>query len=399
MAAERAVGVERERDVAVRTATRDAAGPAVQGGRHAAPVEEQDRPPTVLDEPAERLEERRRQRIAGLPPEVDEPHARHRRSDPRAERASRKARPALGPRGRRAVHRHRTLERGAFRGHGARVVPRVGLLLVRSVVLLVHDDQPHASHRCEHGGPRADDDPRLPARDPVALVASLGVAERRMDDRDEVAEAAPEAADGLRRKRDLRDEDDRSQAALEGCGTRLEVHLGLPAARRPVEQDVLTDPLVERRDDPRDRVPLVVREPLRLGLALERLAQGRRGPFTTRRAARGRDELERAGRRRPVVVGEPQGEVDELRGDLVEQAADGRKLDPGRRADPDVRDHPSRRAAPEADGDDRAFRRPLRHLVRERAGERSGRDERIDGREGHVSRVLASRDDPPALPG
>ena len=368
-------------------------------GRHAAPVEEQDRATPVLDQPAEGLEERRRQRIAGLATEIDEPHARHRRADPRAERAPREASPALGPRGRRAVDRDCALERRALRGHGARVVPRVGLLLVRGVVLLVDDDQTHASHRCEHGRAGADDDARLPSRDPVPLVASLGVAERRMDDRDEVAEAAAEAADGLRRERDLRDEDDRPEAALERGRARLEVHLGLAAARRAVEEDVLADAFVERRDDPCDRGPLLVREPLRLGLSLERLAQGGRRPLATGCAPHRRDELERAGRRRAVVVGEPQREVDERGRDLVEQATDRRRLDPGRRADPDVRDHTSRRTPSEADGDDGALRRPFRHLVGERAGERTGRDQRIDGGEGHASSVLATRDDASSCPG
>jgi hypothetical protein len=53
MAAERAVAMQRERDVAVRAAARDAAGPAVESGRNAAAVEQEDRLAAVFREPAE----------------------------------------------------------------------------------------------------------------------------------------------------------------------------------------------------------------------------------------------------------------------------------------------------------------------------------------------------------
>ena len=67
------------------------------------------------------------------------------------------ARPALGARRRRAVDRDRTLERGALRGDGAGVVARVGLLLVRRVVLLVDADEPEPRQRREHRRAGADD--------------------------------------------------------------------------------------------------------------------------------------------------------------------------------------------------------------------------------------------------
>jgi ribosomal protein L7/L12 len=54
------------------------------GGGEAAAVEEKDRLAPVLGELAELGEQRRRQRIAGLPPQVDDPHRRHRGAEPRA---------------------------------------------------------------------------------------------------------------------------------------------------------------------------------------------------------------------------------------------------------------------------------------------------------------------------
>ena len=240
--------------------------------RDTAPVEEQDRPPAAVHQPAERAEERSRERIARLAAQVDEPHGRHRRPDPRRERQAPEPCPALGPRRRGAVHRDRALERRPLGGDRARVVARVGLLLVRGVVLLVDDDQPDAAHRREHRRPRADDDPRLAPRDPVALVAPLRRAERRVHDRDAVAEPATEASHRLRREGDLRHEHDRPEPALERCRAGLEVDLRLAAAGRPLQQDVLADALVECRDDPLDRRALLVRQRLRLGLAFERLA-------------------------------------------------------------------------------------------------------------------------------
>ncbi len=150
-------------------------------------------------------------------------------------------------------------------------------------MLLVDDDQADAAHRGEDRRPGPDDDPRLATRDPVALVAPLGVSERGVDDRHEVAEALPEAPDGLRRERDLRDEHDRPETALERRGARLEVDLGLAAARRALEQHVLAHPHVEGRDDPLDGRALIGRQRLRLGLAGERLAERR--ATAARRAA------------------------------------------------------------------------------------------------------------------
>jgi len=389
VAVERVVGVQRERDVAVHATARDAAGAAVDRRRDTAPVEEQDRPPAAVHQPAERGEERGRERVARLAAQVDEPHGRHRRPDPRRERQAPEPCPALGPRRRGAVHGDRALEGRPLGGDRACVVAGVGLLLVRGVVLLVDDDQPDAAHRREHGRPGADDDPRLAPRDPVALVAPLRRPERRVHDRDAVAEPATESSHRLRRERDLRHEHDRPEPALERRRTRLEVDLRLAAAGRPLQQDVLADALVECRDDPLDRRALLVRQRLRLGLAAERLALDGRRSLAPRRAALRRDELERSGGRRAVVVRHPQRQVDEGRGHLVEQPANGRRLDPGRRLDAHVRYDPTGRAPPEPDRHDGALRKALGNLVGEGPDQRPGGDERVDGGQRHGTANVA----------
>src|SRR5438552_14508407 len=195
----------------------------MQRGRDAAAVEEQDRLAAALDDAAQLVEERRRERIAGLATQVDDAYRRQIGAEPRAELEPLEARPALGPRRRRAVDRDGTLERRALRGDRARVVARVGVLLVRGVVLLVDDDQAETAHRREDRRARADDDARLAARDPLALVATLRVRQPRVQDRDAVAEARADPADRLRRKGDLGHEHDPPEPALEQRGAGLEV--------------------------------------------------------------------------------------------------------------------------------------------------------------------------------
>ena len=82
-------------------------------------------------------------------------------------------------------------------------------------MLLVHADDTEARHRREHCRTCADDDRRFTARDARALVAALGLGQRRMEDRDPLAETRAEAADGLRCEGDLRNEHDRAAPALE----------------------------------------------------------------------------------------------------------------------------------------------------------------------------------------
>ena len=187
--AQRVVAVQHERNVAVRTANRLAAGATVKRGRNTAAVEQQNRLAAALLDRSQLGEERRRQRIAGLAAQVDDLHARQVAGEPSTQFEPFEARPALRPRRRRAVDRDRAFERSALRSDGARVVRGVGVLLVGGVVLFVDDDQPEATHRSKDRGARADDDSRLATCDPLALVAALGIGQPRMENCDAVAEA------------------------------------------------------------------------------------------------------------------------------------------------------------------------------------------------------------------
>ena len=241
--------------------------------------------PPVLGDAPELRQERGRERVAALAAEVDDAHARHRRPDPRREDDALERGPALRPWRGAAVDRDRTLERGPLRGDRARVVARIRLLLERRVVLLVDDHEAEVAHRREDRRARADDDPRLAAGDPIALVAPLRLPERRVENRDRVAEALPEPAHRLRGERDLRHEHDRAAAASERRVAGLEVHLGLAAPGRPHEQEVSRRSIVEAADDPRDRRLLLGRELVRCGLPRQRLALHRRRPLPSRRRA------------------------------------------------------------------------------------------------------------------
>src|SRR4029079_7262181 len=101
-------------------------------------------------------------------------------------------------------------------------------------------------------------------------------------------------------------EDDRAEPPLERGRARLEIDLGLPAASRPLEQQVLADTFVECREHPPDGRLLLVRQPFRLGLSCERLPQGRRGPLAARASAGGGEELQGASGGRARTVREPQ---------------------------------------------------------------------------------------------
>ena len=67
-------------------------------------------------------------------------------------------------------------------------------------------------------------------------VAALNSGERRMHRHHAGAEAAPETIDQLRRQGDLRHEHQRLAAICDGRRDHPQIHLGLAAARDPVEQ-------------------------------------------------------------------------------------------------------------------------------------------------------------------
>ena len=339
---------------------------------------------------AELGQERRRDRVAGFPPQVDDANGWQLPSEPAAELEPLEALPALGPGRGAPVEDDRSVEGSALRGDRPGVVARVRLLLVRGVVLLVDADHAEVGHRREQRRARTDDDGRRPGRDSLSLVAPLRVRERRVENRDAVAEARPQASDGLRSEGDLGDEHDRAAAARERVCAGLEVDLGLAAPRGAVEQEERMLSCVDCLADACERRLLRFAQLGRGRLAGERVAIGGRGPLCPARALLRGDERERPTGSRAVVVRHPQREVDERRRHLVEHTVDRPWLDARGRVRPNADDHAATACARQRDGDDRALADAVLHRVCERPGESPRRDERVDGGERHPSSVVVA---------
>ena len=186
-----------------------------------------------------------------------------------------------------------------------------------------------------------------------------------MENRDAISEACSKAAERLRRQRDLGHEDDRASTGGKGGRTRADVHLGLAAPGRTREQDVAASAR-EQALDPRECLFL------RHGKLRRRrfCRQGGRGrhlaPFAaTRRLVRG-DERERSGRRRAVVVRDPEREVDERGRQRLEHPLGCNRLDVRRRLGVGVHHDAAAARVAEADREHRALLHLVRDLVRER---------------------------------
>src|SRR6266511_1957401 len=116
-----------------------------------------------------------------------------------------------------------------------------------------------------------------------------------------------------------------------------------------------------------------------------------RSPNPARKPLQGSHECERATRRRPVVVGEPQRELDQHRRQLLDHALDRHSLYSLRRSHPDLGDDASSPCVAEAHLDHRARAHAVRHLVGELTRERARSHQWIDRREGHAASVVRAK--------
>src|SRR5688572_31397917 len=101
--------------------------------------------------------------------------------------------PALEGGRRAAQHAYGAGGAGAHNGDFARVVARRFALLVAGFVLLIDDDRPEVPDGREDGGPRTDRDAARALMQSAPRVVPLAVAQRRMQDRNGIAEVGPEA--------------------------------------------------------------------------------------------------------------------------------------------------------------------------------------------------------------
>ena len=111
---------------------------------------------------------------------------------------------------------------------------------------------------------------------------------------------------------------------------------------------------VERGEfDANDGSSLCRRQLLRLALAGQRLAFGGRSALASPRRHAGRDERQRSGGGRAVVVGEPEREPDERSREPVDDAPRLGDVDAGGRLDVRLDDDAAKAPAAEPDRDDR----------------------------------------------
>ncbi len=120
-------------------------------------------------------------------------------------------------------------------------------------MLLVDHDQAQVGHRRERRRARPDRDPGLARAQPPPLVVARPRRHPRVQQRHRIAEAAPEAVDRLRRQRDLGDQHDRAQAALQRRLGGREVDLGLARAGDAVQQPLAAVAAARRRSPPAAR--------------------------------------------------------------------------------------------------------------------------------------------------
>ena len=141
------------------------------------------------------------------------------------------------------------------------VIARALLLLVRSVVLLVDDDQTHACERREHRRARADHDVHVSPPDPLPSVVALAVGEAAVQDRDLPAEGLAEQGGGRRSQRDLRHEHQHLPARVANGGGEPDEKLGFAASGHAVEERHAKLLLVGQTTQPIQRRGLLSRQP------------------------------------------------------------------------------------------------------------------------------------------
>ena len=263
-------------DVAVRAAGDPPAGAAEGHQRETAPARQQHRLLAAAGRRVQRRGQRPRHRPGPLGPHVHDLHPGQRRAvGARAQRAPRQRMPGLRARRGRAVD-----DGGAGRarppgGDLAGVVAGRGVLLVRGVVLLVHDHQAEPADRREDGASRAQDHVGVALADAPVLLRPLGGRQRRVPDGDALPQARAQPPQQLRREGDLGHQDDAAPAPRPRRRDGPQVDLGLAGSRHPVEEEHAS--ICHRRLRGRQRVRLVAGQGGRLVGSGRRAADGLEG--------------------------------------------------------------------------------------------------------------------------
>ena len=234
-----------EPGVAIRAGKAIAAGAAERERRIAAPIEKQQRLLLAFERELDLLGEAgcdkpaARRTLAGEIDRLD--HRQGLAAEPFGQ-----CEPAIAPaarihlglhRGRRRGEHDRYLgDMGTHHRHVAGVVAHAVLLLVGRVVLLIDHDQAEIGERQKQRRARADDHARFAGRHRAPSAGALPRGEFGMPFRRPHAEPCGEAVEELRRKRDLRHQNERLPAGPDHLRHRLEIDLGLARPGDAVEQ-------------------------------------------------------------------------------------------------------------------------------------------------------------------
>ena len=245
------IAVQHHRHVAVGAARNPSARPAQRGARKATPVQEDDRLLPALAGLLQRCGERTGHRTGRLRAHVHHLHGRQLRAIGTPGKGDAlQGVPGLGAGRRAAEHDGRPgVERPPVR-HLPGVVPRRGVLLVRRVVLLVHDHQPEGPDGREHRAAGAQHHVCLTPGDAVVLGRPLGRGEGRVPDRHALSQARTQAPQQLRSEGDLRHEHQRAPPPRTRLVDRTQVHLGLARPGHAMQEQGIRFRRSHRARDP-----------------------------------------------------------------------------------------------------------------------------------------------------
>ena len=108
------------------------------------------------------------------------------------------------------------------------MIARRLLLLVAVIVLLIDDDERQVAHRGKDRRARADRDTGFAAADAVPLLGALGIAERRMQNGNLLAENAVQIGGDARSQSDLRHQQNRATPCGQHRLHGRQIHRGFP---------------------------------------------------------------------------------------------------------------------------------------------------------------------------
>ena len=137
-------------------------------------------------------------------------------------------------------YNHALLDFRAHNSHVPRVIPWRFFLLISVFVFFIDNDESQAFERREDGTARPDGDPRPAGMNFVPFIVALAFGQMAVQHGDRVlrfGKTAFETLHRLGRKRNFRDENNRTASPFERGTNCLQINFSLPTAGNAMEQD------------------------------------------------------------------------------------------------------------------------------------------------------------------